>query len=41
LVATDTTSTYFAFGSGAGEEVRGPAIVVLENNIGFEEGIDG
>jgi hypothetical protein len=37
----NTTSTYFAFGSGAGEEVTGPAIMVLENNVGFEEGVDG
>jgi hypothetical protein len=37
----NAASTNFAFGSSAGEEVRGPAIVDLVNDIGFEEGVDG
>jgi hypothetical protein len=31
----------FTFGSSAGEEMRGPAIMDLENNIGFEERVNG
>ena len=41
LVAMNTMSMKFAFGSSAGEKVRRLAIVVLENDIQFEEHVDG
>jgi hypothetical protein len=41
LVAMNATSTNFAFGGGAGKEVGGPTIVVLEKDVRFEEGVDG
>jgi hypothetical protein len=41
LVATNATGTNFAFGGGAGKEVGGPTIVVLEKDVRFEKGVDG
>jgi hypothetical protein len=29
-----------AFRSSAGKEVRGPALMILENDLGFEECVD-
>jgi hypothetical protein len=40
LVSTNATSTYFAFRSSAGKEVRGLALMILENDLGFEECVD-
>jgi hypothetical protein len=37
----NANSTYFAFRSSAGKEVRGLALIILENDIGFEKVVDG